>query len=258
MDYPKLLISGFYNVFKEGWNSPGVYMCSGLYKSETFKQPIYVGSAWNLQYRIEHDHIQSLERNNHPHNLLLQFGWNKHGKENFIWWLLEICSEDKTLEFEQKYLDMYRPFVDEFNGFNISHYAESGMKGRKHTQEARKKMSKAHKGKPSNMKGKHLSEESKKKLSNANKGKMPFNYGKKYSSERKAAMSKITKLLYEQGKIGTDKKIICKETGIIYDSITKAALSLNINGTHISSVCSGKRKTCGGYHWEYVKKEEKK
>src|SRR6266516_5500915 len=111
----KVLISGDYNVFNESWNSAGVYACSGLYKSETFKQPIYIGSAEDLQYRIEDQHINSLERNKHPHNPPLQNAWNKHSnKEGFVWWLLEICEPEKTLEREQVYLDLYRPFVDEF------------------------------------------------------------------------------------------------------------------------------------------------
>ena len=44
------------------------------------------------------------------------------------------------------------------------------QKGKRVSSETRKKLSKAHKGKPSNMKGKHISEEQKKKISEVMKG----------------------------------------------------------------------------------------
>lgn len=49
------------------------------------------------------------------------------------------------------------------------------------------------------------------------------------------------------------KKVVCIETGVVYDSITKAAISIGMaDGSHISDCCKGKRKRCGGYHWEYL------
>ena len=48
------------------------------------------------------------------------------------------------------------------------------------------------------------------------------------------------------------KKVKCIETNEIYDSITDAAEKTSINRGHINSVCQGKRKTAGGFHWEYL------
>jgi hypothetical protein len=56
-------------------------------------------------------------------------------------------------------------------------------KGSKHTEETRRKLSKASKGKPSPMKGKPLSEEHKQKLSEAHKGNPAWNKGKPNSEE---------------------------------------------------------------------------
>ena len=50
-----------------------------------------------------------------------------------------------------------------------------------------------------------------------------------------------------------NKKIICIETEKIYNSITEAANELHLHQSHISDCCLGKRKTCGGFHWKYVK-----
>lgn len=52
----------------------------------------------------------------------------------------------------------------------------------------------------------------------------------------------------------TCKKVVCVETGMVYDSIKEAACDLNIFSGDISRACKGSiwRNTCGGYHWEYV------
>lgn len=48
-------------------------------------------------------------------------------------------------------------------------------------------------------------------------------------------------------------KVKCVETGEVFNSIAEAGEKMNIKShTHIGAVCSGKRKTCGGYHWEYA------
>ena len=52
------------------------------------------------------------------------------------------------------------------------------------------------------------------------------------------------------------KKVRCIETNIIYPSISEAERQTGINNSHISEVCKkNKRKTAGGYHWEYCKEE---
>ncbi len=41
------------------------------------------------------------------------------------------------------------------------------------------------------------------------------------------------------------------DTGIIYDSLTDASNATGISISKISACCKGKRKTTGGFHWEY-------
>lgn len=261
IEYPKILISGDYNAFNEGWNGCGVYMCSGNYKSDTFKFPIYIGSAVSLQKRIEKDHINDLERGVHEHNHILLNSWNKYGKESFIWYLLEMSSIDDRLSIEQKYLDLYRPFVDEFGGFNIAKDARSGSKGRKMSKESREKMSNSHKGKPSARKGMKLSKEHIEQISKRNSGKrasiatefkngsIPWNKGIKCSEETRKKLSESNK-----GRIATNKKkVLCIETGIIYPSLSEAAKENGIKyPCNISFACNGKIKSCGGFHWRYI------
>lgn len=48
------------------------------------------------------------------------------------------------------------------------------------------------------------------------------------------------------------KKILCIETGEIFESIGDAERKTGIDHSNISMVCSGIRKTAGGYHWSFV------
>ena len=47
-------------------------------------------------------------------------------------------------------------------------------------------------------------------------------------------------------------KVRCVETGEVYNTISKAAKALGIDGSNISGAISGLRITAGGYHWEQV------
>ena len=71
------------------------------------------------------------------------------------------------------------------------------LKGKKLSEEHKKKLSKAKKGKYTgekhSMYGKHHSEESKKKMSEAHKGEKNHNYGKKMSKEQKKKISEAEK-----------------------------------------------------------------
>ena len=145
-------------------------------------------------------------------------------------------------------------------GYNTSNGGESGpglkgnthpMFGKSHSESTRVKLSNLNKGKipwnkgkkcpqlsncSDHCRGKALSEEHKRKISESNKGENHWTYGK-------------TSIL----NLKKRKKIICIETGIIYESIDLAAQAVGlINGSHIIEVCKSKRKTCKGYTWRYV------
>ena len=52
---------------------------------------------------------------------------------------------------------------------------------------------------------------------------------------------------------GISKKIICMETGVIYNSIMEVERQLGVSHSDICKCCKGTRKTVGGYRWKYVK-----
>lgn len=49
------------------------------------------------------------------------------------------------------------------------------------------------------------------------------------------------------------KPVRCIELNTIYPSGAEAARCLNLDPESIRKVCRGERKTCGGYHWQFVK-----
>lgn len=48
------------------------------------------------------------------------------------------------------------------------------------------------------------------------------------------------------------KPVRCIETGVVYPSTNEVQRQLGFSQGHISNCCNGIRKTCSGFHWEYV------
>lgn len=49
------------------------------------------------------------------------------------------------------------------------------------------------------------------------------------------------------------KKVKCVDTNEIYDSIKSACERLGLHHSNIVACCNGRRRTCGGMRWIYVK-----
>ena len=130
----------------------------------------------------------------------------------------------------------------------------------------RKKMHEKLRGENNPMYGKHHSEETKKKMSEAMKGKYvgennPM-YGKNaYEGKTKEEMEQIGKKISEKSKgknNGNAKSVICLTTKKIFYTVQDAMNEYNIKGTSgIGKVCKGKRKYCGKHNgqkliWKYL------
>jgi len=136
---------------------------------------MYIGSAVNFRLRYN-QHMYDLRRKNH-HSPHFQRSWEKYGKDNFSFEIIELV-DDKTklLEREQVWLDLFKPeynickvagsqlgrtwTLDEEKRLNIS----KGLTGRKLSEEHKKNLGLLHKGKAK-------TEEQKLKISLSKKGK---------------------------------------------------------------------------------------
>lgn len=48
------------------------------------------------------------------------------------------------------------------------------------------------------------------------------------------------------------KRVLCIETGVIYESTSDASRKTGLSQSNISECCRGIRKTTGGYTWKYI------
>jgi len=141
-------------------------MKSGIYKIENKTNgKMYIGSSVNIKYRFK-KHKEGLKSNKH-YNKHLQHSWNKYGKDAFVFSVVEYVEDvNNLIAREQFWIDKY----DFDMLYNICPTAGSSL-GYKHSEEIKKELSKARKGKK-------LSEETKKKLSKSRSGENNHNYGK--------------------------------------------------------------------------------
>ena len=164
---------------------------------------------------IEHRkscHFSDLKKNRHR-NVHLQRAYNV-SPEDFVFEVVCVCEEEELNGLEFYFIKKYKTTNDKF-GYNL----DAGGNGiGRMAEETKRKLSEAKKGNKS-MCGIKLSDEWKKHLSEAQPHK---------------------------------RKIRCIETNIIYDSFADAARKTGLNRTKIVSCCTGKRKSTGGFHFEYA------
>jgi len=184
---------------------------SGVYKILNKENNyIYIGSSKNMSKRWS-IHTRELKKNLHKNNYL-QKAFNKYGKENFIFEIVEVVSDFNNLIIrEQFYIDTLKP------KYNIRKIAESNL-GLLHSKETKEKISNkligrflteehklnvsiSKKDKPQTFEaimnrllareGYKHSEETKKKIGLSNKGKKHIN--RKLSDSHKEKLSLVHK-----------------------------------------------------------------
>lgn len=210
------------------------------------------------------------KHNTYFYRAILKYGWENIKHEI----LYEGLTKEQACDLEIQLIAKYDA-TNPRKGYNTSTGGECGSLGvhpsketreklrKKATnpsKETREKMSKARKGKklPEYWKqhikeGKSkISEETRKKLSEARKGK-------KLSEETKRKIGQKTKeihtgMKYKRHKKCTYgcKKVVCVETGEVYQSLSEASKAAGVSLGAISNVLRGKSKTSGGYHWIYT------
>lgn len=151
----------------------------------------YVGSTANsfkIRWRA---HLNELRKNIHG-NKHLQNAFNKYGEDKLKFCVLEIVEmPEKVIIVEQKYIDELKP------EYNMLQVAGSSL-GRKPSEETKLRISQSHKkfylaGGRSPLYGIKKSEEHKRNLSRAKKGKPSKLLGKHHSDELKLRNSQAHK-----------------------------------------------------------------
>lgn len=173
----------------------------------------------------------------------------KYGWDNFEHEILYTeLTKEQACQLEKALIKHYRS-QDKQYGYNITEGGETP----KMSEETKNKISNALKGNKNGL-GHPCSEEKKRKISEAQKGR-------KLTEEHKKKLSEAAKRRHvpcsEEKKQTLSKnyphkkKVYCKETDKVYDSVQECARQLGIHASNICKVCKGKIKTTGGYHLEY-------
>lgn len=163
---------------------------------------------------------------------------SKYGISNFEYKVIDTATTIEELNTKEIYwikkLNSLAP-----NGYNLC-FGGNNTLGYNHRKDTKEKMRLAKKGKfegeNNPFYGKKHTEETRKKMREA------------WTDSRKEKLVQMTKTR----KTHT-VKVRNVDTGEVFNSIKAAGEKYNIKPTHITRVCKGKRKTTGGFRWEYIK-----
>lgn len=158
----------------------GIYQIRNLVNQKKYLGSTVAEGGFYIRWSI---HTSDLKLGKH-HSIHLQRAWNKYGAEVFVFEIVEPLTRSVDMgdeEWKEHYLSREQHYLDTvlfahnedqslFHqlGYNICRVAGSSL-GRRHTEKAKAKMSKAKIGKQPWLGKKHTNE-SKKKISEGHKG----------------------------------------------------------------------------------------
>ena len=223
-----------------------------VYKHTSPSGKVYVGVTKNKPEQ-RWGNGKGYKTNTRFYRAICKYGWDS--------FLHEVVAEDLTeaeaIKIETELIALYDS-ANKLHGYNVA------LGGHNQSDESRKKIGETRKARkiPSPTTGKHFSKETREKISkaltgkhhtvteqariniaNAKRGSKNPNYGKPMREQTKL------RLIEARSKpvvriIGTNKEL--------YQSAAHAEQITGIASCNISRVCSGKRRTAGGCHWEYA------
>lgn len=226
----------------------GNFMKYTVYKHTSPNGLVYIGiTTKNPRYRWNNGN--GYKPNKHFYNAILKYGWDNFKHEIVATGLSKetACKLEQTLIAEHDSTNpangYNRSIGGECGSLGVKYtkeeierirskrvYTSSWAKGKKFTEEHIEKIRIANTGK-------RHTEETKRKLSEAHKGKTTWISGKTMSDD-------------VRGK--TSIPILCVETNIVYFGMMEAERQTGIHHNNISKCAKGDRNTAGGYHWRYA------
>lgn len=166
----------------------------------------YVGiTSQSPERRWKNGHAYKNQR--YVWNAINKYGW--HNIKHDV--LYTGLTKFEACAIEQKLIADWKT-TDKEHGYNIALGGQSGLAGRHHSEETRRKMSESHRGKNTWAKGR-----------------------------KNPTATRVHSI-----------PVACIESMTVYYSCADASRQTGVNQGHITQCCKGRRKTAGGYHWEYA------
>jgi group I intron endonuclease len=179
----------------------------------------------------------------YQHSPHMKAAIEKYGWENFAHVILASGLTQLEAELDEvSYIAVYHT-TDPSRGYNVT---SGGKHAGEITPEARSRLSERMKSEQNPvyrfggpMAGKKHTEEAKRKMSEAAK-------------KRHVPCSETRRLALRHAHSYEKRAVLCIETGKTFEGIHEAAEAHGLMATKICAVCKGKRHTTGGFHWEYA------
>ena len=223
---------------------------------------VYIGITSTSVDKRSGSHGEGYKNNPLFYRAIQKYGWDSFSHEV----LLSGVNIKDAAAAEIKFISLYNS-TDPECGYNISSGGECGRAGVPYSDEERKHRSERMMGDKNPCYGKFgidhpaygykHTDESKQKF-------VPKIRGKVRSAETRQKISDYKRSIGSwrgrdnpmsgktYGSAPQARKVICVESGEVFDSIKRAAESINAFTTSITAACAGRQKTCGGFHWRYI------
>ena len=178
-----------------------------------------------------------------------RFAIAKYGWENFSHEVLASgLSFEEACVAERKLIKRYDS-RNPAKGYNVQPGGATS-RGCLLTGEAREKIRQSKLGCRNPMYGKTLSEEHRQRISAANLGVPKSEVTRSRMSEAQSHRSAETRKRLSDAQ--AKKPVRCVETGVVYPGVSEAARNTGTCVSNITACCKGRRRSTGGFHWEYV------
>lgn len=218
-----------------------------VYRHTSPNGKVYIGIT-SKKPQVRWANGQGYKNNPYFYRAIKKYGW-----ENFEHEILyEGLNEGQANIIEQMLISSHNS-TNKRKGYNIS-IGGGAMTGRKHSEDAKAKMSEKAQGRKVWCEGKKLTDLHKLHLSESHKGIKQSEETKRKRAERLKG-HRVNKKALQKSVI---RMSLLGDPLQTYESISQAAISLgDIKATsHISECCKGKRKQCYGFRWKYEGRRE--
>ena len=206
-----------------------------VYKHTSPSGKVYIGiTSLTPNIRWGNDG-RGYHKQEHFYNAIQKYGWDSFQHEILYTGLTKEEACAKEIELIAQYKSNKRGF-----GYNST----SGGEHYTHSEESKRKISESNRGEKHPFYGKHATDETRKKMSEARKGR-------RFSEEHRRNLSQ-SQLNHPKKSKRVAQYTLTDEFVCEYPSSCEASRVTQLSQGHIAECCNGKRRQEGGFKWTYL------